>query len=159
MKSVVTAGIILLFVLTGVEAQINPRVFGGRLEGGQSLVLAEASYQHALGDKNRLELDLGLGGNPLHTRLFLSGIYHWHWNIKSGFNWYLGPGGGVGLIHHKATTYLNFAVCGQVGIEYNFLIHGLPLLVSIDARPMWDILGDYAGLGVGTALGVRYVFK
>ena len=149
---------VLFFTFSGLKAQINPHALGGRIEGGQSLVLAEASYQHAVGEKNRLEFDLGFGGNPRHTRMFLSGIFHWHWNIKAGFNWYLGPGLGIGLINQKLTTYLNYAVCGQIGVEYNFMIHGTPLLISIDARPMWDVLGDYAGLGVGTALGVRYVW-
>jgi hypothetical protein len=51
---------------------------------------------------------------------------------------------------------VNVGVGGQIGIEYKF--RDLPIQVSLDARPMWDFLGDVNGLGWGGALGLRYTW-
>jgi len=52
-----------------------------------------------------------------------------------------------------------FLVGGQVGMEYDFKKEfEIPILVSIDSRPMWNLLGNYRGIGFGTALSVRYVW-
>ncbi|MDX9932620.1 MAG: hypothetical protein RB294_08550, partial [Bacteroidales bacterium] len=76
-----------------------------------------------------------------------------------GLNWYIGPGAGLGLYHwDNDDDYINIALGGQLGLEYDFNKNGAPILLSIDIRPMWDFLGDYAGFGWGAALGVRYTF-
>lgn len=139
-------------------AQVNSHAIGLRLGGG-TFNGAEVSYQHGMGDANRLELDLGWGGNPGHSRIFVAGIYHWHWNIVSGLNWYVGPGASAGLYHYDGfDDYIGVALGGQVGLEFDFNSLGAPILLSIDARPMWDFLGNNSGFGYGGALGVRYTF-
>ncbi len=52
--------------------------------------------------------------------------------------------------------HLNAGLDGQIGIEYKF--RDLPILVSLDARPMWDFPGDVNGLGWGGAPGLRYTW-
>ncbi|MBN1131093.1 MAG: hypothetical protein JXA71_19040 [Chitinispirillaceae bacterium] len=136
------------FLFSSVSAEIPDNAIGLRLGGGLYGGGAEVSYQKALGSTNRLELDLGWGG-----ALSFSAIYQWNWNITDALNWYVGPGaqvvlwdGGVGL-----------GIGGQIGIEYDFNNHGVPLLLSIDSRPMYGLLHE-GGFGYDGALSVRYTF-
>lgn len=142
------------------HSQVNPHALGVRLGGDGDVNGGEISYQHGMGDANRLELDLGWGGNNHHNRMYLVGMYHWDWNLTGGLNWYVGPGAGVGFYHwDNEEDYINISVGGQIGLEYDFNKIGAPILLSIDIRPMWDFLGDdHSGFGWGTALGIRYTF-
>jgi len=57
---------------------------------------AEISYQRALGDNNRLEIDLGIRSGNDYDGFKIAGIYQWVWVLDGDFNWYAGAGGGVG---------------------------------------------------------------
>lgn len=139
-------------------AQVNPHAIGLRFGGNGDVNGAEISYQHGMGDANRLELDLGWSGNNDQGRMSLAGIYHWDWNITDSFNWYVGPGATLGYHDHKnENDHFNVGVGGQIGIEYDFSAN-VPLLLSLDARPMWNLLGNDSGLGGGLALGLRYIW-
>ncbi len=156
-------GAVLFLLMIGISliasAQISPRAIGLRFGGDGSINGAEISYQQKMGKANRLELDFGYAFSSVHSRLFVVGIYHWHWNIKDGLNWYAGPGASAGLFAYDGGDgYLNIGLGGQIGLEYNFNKHDLPLLLSIDARPIWDFLGSNAGLGWGASLGLRYTW-
>ncbi len=142
-----------------MNAQVNPHAIGIRIGGNGDINGVELSYQHGFNDVNRLELDLGFGGNSHHSRFFLAGIYHWDWNITEGLNWYVGPGAGIGYYDYdNSDGYLNVAIGGQIGMEYDFNSMDAPILLSLDVRPMWDFIGDNAGFGWGVALGVRYTW-
>ena len=142
-----------------VKAQVNPHAIGIRVGGNGDINGVELSYQQGFNDINRLELDLGFGGNSHHSRFFLAGIYHWDWNITEGLNWYVGPGAGIGYYDYDDSDgYLNVALGGQIGMEYDFNTMNAPILLSLDVRPMWDFIGDNAGFGWGLALGVRYTW-
>ena len=150
-----------LFVAMGIiaTAQVNPHAIGLRFGGNGDVNGAELSYQHGMGDANRIELDLGFGGNSDHNRMYLAGIYHWDWNITAGLNWFVGPGAAVGFHTYKnSDDHINVSLGGQIGLEYDFNTMGAPILLSLDARPMWDFLGDNAGLGWGASLGLRYTW-
>lgn len=154
---------IFLFILFSMsyysQAQVNPHAIGLRFGGNGETNGAELSYQHGLSERNRLELDLGFGANHNHHRTFLAGIYHWDWNLTDGLNWFVGPGASIGFYSYDDHAgYLNVALGGQIGLEYDFNRHNAPILLSLDFRPMWDFIGDNAGLGWGTALGVRYTW-
>lgn len=141
------------------QSQVNPHAFGLRFGGDGVVNGIELSFQPAVGANNRFEFDLGFGGNNNHNRLFLAAIYHWDFNIVGGLNWYIGPGASIGFYtYDNDPGYLNLALGGQIGIEYDFNVHGAPILLSLDARPMWDFIGDHAGLGWGAALGLRYTW-
>lgn len=150
----------LFIALIGIGAlagaQVSPHGLGVRLYGGDAFSGAELSFQKGLNERNRLELDASFGFRSDNTRIALYGIYHWDWKIVGGFNWYLGPGMSVMYDSFDGNEYVNVGVGGQIGIEYNF--RDLPILVSLDARPMWDFLGDVNGLGWGGALGLRYTW-
>ncbi len=148
---------VALISLTAIAgAQISSNALGARLYGGDTFSGAELSYQKGLNDRNRLELDASFGFRHDFTRLALIGIYHWNWNIAGGFNWYVGPGATVAYDNFDGNTYVNVGVGGQIGIEYKF--RDLPVLISLDSRPMWDFLGDVNGLGWGAALGIRFTW-
>lgn len=120
---------------------------------------AELSWQTALGNNNRLELDLGASGlfnwNTYH-HFSLTGIYQWHWYIVDKFGWYVGPGAQVSLAQAgSGNNYFNVSLGGQIGLDYELPI---PLQLSLDFRPMWNFLGTYAGFGWGAGLGIRYMF-
>lgn len=154
-------GIIILFfgVSLMASAQISPKALGLRFGSDGSINGAELSYQKKMSAANRVELDLGAGFSSNHSRIVALGMYHWHWNIQDGFNWFVGPGVGVGLYtNDDADGYFNIGLGGQIGIEYNLNTHNIPLMFSLDARPMWDFLGSNAGFGWGAALGIRYTW-
>ena len=111
----------------------------------------EISYQRALSDNNRLEVDLGWRSYKGGDGFKLAGIYQWVWNIEGDFNWYAGVGGGLGSAN-KSFLF----VAGDVGIEYSF---DFPLLLSLDFRPeisFGNVLRDDLGFDVG--LGIKYQF-
>ncbi|MGM0505356.1 MAG: hypothetical protein ACQESQ_12090, partial [Bacteroidota bacterium] len=123
----------------------------------------EISYQHGISDVNRLELDLSFGTRShqhrmfmagIYNRMFLAVIYHWNWNIVGGLNWYIGPGAS----YYNSEDYINVGIGGQTGLEYDFNQLDLPILISIDARPMWGVFGNESSLGLVASLGVRYTW-
>lgn len=150
---------IILFIGLYAQSQVNPHAIGLRLGGDGQVNGAEISYQHGLGEMNRLELDLGFGGNKNYSRIFITGSYHWNWNITNGLNWYVGPGASLGFYSYDdSKNYINIGLGGQIGLEYDFNEFNLPILLSIDFRPMVDLIGDNSGLGWGVALGIRYIW-
>ncbi|MEL0642823.1 hypothetical protein V6251_00420 [Olleya sp. Ti.3.14] len=119
---------------------------------------AEVSYQRALGDNNRLEVDLGWRSGSAYDGFKLAGLYQWVWVLDGDFNWYAGVGGGVGSysFDNKAFDDETFVfAAGDIGIEYNF---DIPLQLSLDFRPELGF-GDYRDdLDFDIALGIRYRF-
>ena len=119
---------------------------------------AEISYQRALGEANRLEVDLGWRSARDYDGFKLTGIYQWVWELDGDFNWYAGAGGGLGSygFDNSALDDETFVfVAGNVGIEYIF---DIPLLLSLDVRPELGF-GDFNDdLDFDIALGIRYRF-
>lgn len=153
--------IILGFTLTTNAQEISKNAIGLRLGDSDGLG-AEVSYQHALGDNNRLELDLGWRNGKDYDGFKLAGLYQWVFLIEDRFNWYVGAGGGIGSysFNNKKNKFKDdgetfIFAAGDIGIEYNFEI---PLLLSLDFRPELGF-GDYRdGVDFDIALGIRYQF-
>ena len=142
--------------------QVNPHAIGLRSGGDGSINGAELSYQHGMGEANRLEFDLGFRGNKNYNNMFLSSVYQWNWNLTSGLNWYVGPGAALGFYRwnddNTSSSGLNLGIGGQIGLEFDFNKLGAPILLSIDARPMFDFIGYNNDFGWGAALGIRYTW-
>ncbi|PKP25781.1 MAG: hypothetical protein CVU03_06425 [Bacteroidetes bacterium HGW-Bacteroidetes-2] len=162
MKNVFFTTILIVGVTFASQAQsLSENAIGLRFGGGNGYG-AEISYQHALGDNNRLELDLGWRNDSDFDAFKLAALYQWVWNIEGGFNWYAGVGGGVGSISDNRFNRNDdgafvFAA-GDIGIEYNF---DIPLLISLDFRPEIGFYGDEYPLNSFSpdiALGIRYQF-
>lgn len=162
MKNLVLVVAFVLVAIVSINAQdISKHAIGVRL-GDSDGFGGEISYQHALSDNNRVELDLGFRNHKHFDAFKLSGLYQWVWNIDGGFNWYAGVGAGIGSWSigndypgdGDEGIFLNLD--GDIGIEYNF---DFPLLVSLDVRPEIGIVGDYGDdADFDIALGVRYQF-
>lgn len=117
-----------------------------------------------------------LGGNMafegiLHTRYRgwqVTGLAEWHgaaFDVPR-LNWYYGFGGHVGIFNYvdnspyfgpdETGTRVGVGVDGILGMEYN--IESIPINVSVDWKPAFNILG-YTGFAAdGGAFSVRYTF-
>jgi outer membrane protein W len=162
MKKLIILAVIALGVGTAASAQeISKNALGIRVGDGDGLG-TEISYQRALGDNNRLELDLGYENNKNFDAFKLAGIYQWVWNIDGAFNWYAGAGGGVfsasfdrPFNNEGDDSETSLFAAGQVGIEYSF---DFPLLLSLDVRPEFYFGDIRDGNDIDIALGIRYQF-
>lgn len=169
MKKIIFTVFLAFNVISSTIAQVNPNAIGVRGGGGFGGDYGgEITYQKGFGEKNRLELDFGWrsrhyngkGNSWYYNHLAVTGIYHWVFNLSGGLNWYIGPGAQVGFYddYYDNNSGISLAVGGQIGLEYDFNEHGVPLLLSLDARPMFDFVGYYAGFGGGAAFALRYTF-
>lgn len=152
--------IAVAFGYEGTAQEISKNAIGLRL-GDNDGFGPEINYQRGIGDNNRLEFGLAWHNHKHHDGIKLTGIYQWVWNIDGGFNWYAGPGAGLGLVsyddHHNHNHGDNDSyafLTGSLGIEYNF---DIPLMISLDARPQFN-LGYNDDLGFDVGLGIRYQF-
>ena len=191
LRKIVFAAAVVACVSVAANAEVHPNGIGLRF-GGWSLWGSEINYQLGMGEANRLEIGIGWSGGegweyyyyPPYNRdvrvwttyssFGAFGAYQWHWNIspsaaRGGFNWYAGPGAGVGVSSKKAMYYpentyghnfdkigVSIDVGGQIGIEYDFNVLGAPILLDIDSRPTINL--PSGGIGLNIALAVRYTF-
>jgi hypothetical protein len=151
----------VLLITTIISAQeISKNAIGVRLGDSDGFGF-EANYQRAIGgDNNRLEFGLGIRDNENVSAFKLVGLYEWVWNIDGDFNWYAGPGAGIGQVSvenglFEDDTELFAFLAGVVGIEYNF---EFPLLLSLDVRPEFGLGNFRDDLDLDVALSVRYQF-
>jgi len=156
MYKIILAITTIVVMSVAANAQIEDHAIGVRLGGGNYGGGFEASYQHGLGDANRLEFDLGLNSQNGGSYMSLAGVYQWVWSldeVSDGFNWYAGPGAQLLLVSNATAV----GVGGQVGVEYN--LNGpadVPLAISLDTRPMFNFYSGGSKFGWGIALGIRY---
>lgn len=153
---------LLAFTLSSNAQEIADNAIGLRL-GDSDGFGAEISYQRALGDNNRLEVDLGWRDGKNYDGFKLAGLYQWVWSLDGNFNWYAGAGGGLGSFSvdipgGKDVSDTFVFAAGDIGVEYNF---DIPLLLSLDFRPeigFGDDLYDNNDLDFDIALSIRYQF-
>ena len=159
-KLILSAAMLVGLAFASNAQEISKNALGLRL-GDNDGFGGEISYQRALGDNNRLELDLGWRNNDAYDAYKLVGLYQWVWNIDGGFNWYAGVGGGLGSYsidrpnRNEDGTF--FLAAGNLGIEYNF---DIPLMLSLDIRPELYFGDDFRddNFGPDIALGIRFQF-
>ena len=158
MKKIILSNILLIGLSFCVNAQeISENALGLRF-GSNNGFGAEVSYQRALSNNNRVELDLGWRNSDQISAIKLVGLYQWVWNIEGNFNWYAGVGGGLGSWNQsfdKTNGSFAFAT-GDIGVEYHF---DIPLMVSLDLRPEFGGNGYFKNnYGSDIALGFKYKF-
>jgi len=151
MKKILFSLALVLSTICSLSAQVDGKAIGIRFGYG-----GEISYQHPMGNANRLELDLGL----THHGPAINGVYQWVWDLSDladGFNWYAGAGAGLGMFDFAETDKNSFSigVLGQVGIEYNF---NIPLQLSLDYRPGIYLINGFNASYDGICLSARYKF-
>lgn len=165
-KALVIFGIIMTIATTSFAQRAIGLRFGTQLA---SSIGAELSYQQPL-NNNRLEIDFGtaggfsIGSDDYNSfSLSLTAAYQWKFNIVNGFNWYVGPAasGGLYFVHcDKTFEGPTLGLGGQLGIEYDFSSRGVPLQISLDTRPMFNLLSpqEARGYNVSACLSLRYTF-
>ena len=158
MRKLILFAIIAIGSLTLTFGQsISDNAIGLRL-GDSDGFGAEISYQRALGENNRLEVDLGWRSGNDFDGFKLTGLYQWVWELDGNFNWYAGAGGGVGSYNFDNRNFDDETfvfIAGDIGIEYNF---DFPLLLSLDFRPELGFGNFNDDLDFDIALGIRYQF-
>lgn len=150
--------VVVAFGYEGSAQEVSKNAIGLRL-GDNDGFGPEINYQRHVGDNNRLEFGFSWHNRKHHDAIKLTGIYQWIWNIDGGFNWYAGPGAGLGIVSYDTKYYDDGSdtyafITGTVGIEYNF---DIPLMISLDARPQFN-LGYNDDMGFDVGLGIRYQF-
>jgi len=155
--------ILLLFILCSlsIDANAQPRAIGGRISWGFDI-----SYQHGFGERNMLQVDVGLPA--FYYGIQAVGTYNWvfpisSWKYAGNWNWYIGVGAGAGVYAFVGPWFAGAA--GQFGIEYKFKI---PLQLSLDFRPVvgptftrdgvWHWFNVQGFLFGGAAFSIRYNF-
>jgi hypothetical protein len=146
-KVVFVFGFLVSLTLSVNSQDIADNAIGLRLSGGNGAG-GEISYQKALGNNNRLEIDLGLANEFADFKA--TGLYQWVWSLEEQFNWYAGFGGGI--VSANGTGIYG---AGVIGIEYDF---NAPVLISLDYRPEIGVAGGLDGLNSSFSLAVRYQF-
>lgn len=151
----------IAFAFQGTAQEISKNAIGIRI-GDNDGFGPEINYQRHIGDNNRLEFGFAWHDHKHHDAIKLTGIYQWIWNIDGGFNWYAGPGAGLGIVSYKdyddhfdRGSKLYAFITGDIGIEYNF---DIPLMLSLDLRPQIN-MGYSDDLSLDFGLGVRYQFN
>ena len=95
----------------------------------------------------------------------LTVLYELHDDIRSvqGLKWYIGGGGHVGIWSDNwRTKYptrnssLAIGVDGVLGLDYK--VTGVPLNLSFDWQPSFNLLGYHYFEGGWGGLGIRYTF-
>lgn len=148
--------VLILVAVMGIAFAANAQNdnLGVRIGGGQGYN-AELSWQHGLGG-NRLETDLGWANYKNLSSFSLTAIYQFVFGITDNFAWYIGPGAHLGLLSSEGETHFGLALAGQVGIEYDF--SAIPLQLSLDIRPRFNLIPSTNFHWGDIALGIRYMF-
>lgn len=164
MKKSILLTLVLAFAFS-VSSYAQPRAIGVNIGYGM-----DVSYQHTLGQKNMLDLNLSI---PAFAGISVQGTYDWinpfntqiPWSNKGNWDWEMGVGAGAGFLWGYRGLLAGAA--GHVGVSYDFWF---PMQLSVDWRPL---IGAYTyniaetaqkgaafwvnGLAAVT-IGVRYVF-
>lgn len=170
MKIIKVVTVVFCLISFAVSAQeVSNNAIGLRL-GDSDGFGVEISYQRRIQRTNRLEIDLGWRDSREYNAFKTVGIYQWVLPIDGGFNWYFGPGAGMGIVDFSQDPYdydedyhyhddgLFIFAAGDIGIEYNFKF---PLLISLDFRPEIGLIGyqDFSdSFNFDIGIGVRYQF-
>lgn len=151
--------LLVLIAVIGISfaANAQSQAIGLRLGGGQGYG-AELSYQKALGGINRLEADLGYRSYYGAGAFSLVGLYQAHFDIKAvpNLGWYVGAGPRIDLATYNGGASVAIGICGQAGVDY--YLDALPIQLSLDIRPCFEVYPTTFFYWGDIALGVRYRF-
>ncbi len=116
---------------------LRSSLFGGRL-------ITDINYQYKLSAKYRLEASLGIGGGIGNSNSILNTSNSFYlqrlFNVSGGFGIYAGIGtfSNISRINANGNTPFwngQVSVGPQIGLQYDFNKHNVPLVFSVDYRP------------------------
>jgi hypothetical protein len=156
MKKIILTLTLVIFISVYVSAQDYNTGIGLRLGFSNGLTV-----KHFLSQRSAVE---GL----LATRwrgFDITGLYEVHnqaFDVER-LNWYFGGGAHVGFWNGDNTNWgdrgINYTIIGVdgiLGIEYNF--REVPINMSLDWKPAFNLTGYTGFWGDGGALSIRYIF-
>jgi hypothetical protein len=120
------------------------------------------SIKHFVSSKAAVEGIVSSRWNGLQV----TGLYEIH-NVAfntNRLNWYYGAGAHVGFWDenhktnwgNKGESYTVVGIDGILGLEYNF--REIPINISLDWKPAWNLSGYQGFWADGAALSIRYIF-
>ncbi len=149
-KIILVLGVLLLFA-GATSAQDYKTGIGVRLGWDQGLTI-----KHFISGKSALEgiVSFRWGG------LDLTGLYEVHNDIQGldRLRWFFGGGAHVGFYgsNYAGGAVTAIGVAGILGLEYSF--SEIPINLSLDWKPVFDIVGYSHFFADGGALSIRYIF-
>jgi hypothetical protein len=156
MKKIILTLTLVIFIYAYASAQDYNTGVGLRLGFSNGLTV-----KHFLSQRSAVE---GL----LVTRwrgFEITGLFEAHNQAfdMERLNWYFGGGGHIGFWNgdntnwgHIGTNYTVIGIDGILGIEYNF--SEVPINLSLDWKPAFNLSGYTGFWGDGGALSIRYIF-
>jgi len=152
--------LISLFLFTAILAVSNAQDYntGIGIRGG---LYNGITFKHFIGQKAALEGIL----DTKDKGFMITGLYELHANAfnTDRLNWYYGIGGHVGFWDGANVSwaddndsYTVIGVDGILGLEYNF--NEIPINISIDWKPAFNLAGYSGFWGDGAGLSIRYIF-
>ncbi len=95
----------------------------------------------------------------LHCHGFqLAGLYEWNHNLGSNFTLYYGVGAGLGAWKVIPSYDMGFGLDIEAIVGVEWQIPGVPLALSLDYRPAFEILPGVGFYAKGFAFGIKYLF-
>lgn len=150
--------IVLFVILLSFKSFSQDYKTGIGLRGGFS---SGITIKHFISGNAALEGILATRWRGFH----IVGLYEVHNSLPTpGLNWYFGGGAHMGVWQgynghpwfKDSRSYSVFGVDGILGMEYNF--SQIPLNLSLDWKPAFNLIG-WQGLWMDDfALSVRYIF-
>ena len=106
-----------------------------------------------------------MGGNALDFRGHLhnhgfqvAGLYEWNHDLGSNFTLYYGVGAGLGTWKVTPDHDMGFGLDIEAIVGVEWQIPGVPLAISLDYRPAFEILPATSFYAKGFAFGIKYLF-
>ena len=152
--------VLMMFMVISVNAQLN--------EGADyKTALGVKVYPGAISVKHFFKTNTAFEGlGYISSDGFrLTGLYELHYQLGNveGLKWYIGGGGHLGIWSDAwKTRYptreggLAIGVDGVIGLDYK--IQGVPLNLSFDWQPSFNLIGYHYFEGGWGGLGIRYTF-
>ncbi|MDO8929399.1 MAG: hypothetical protein Q7J86_10695 [Bacteroidota bacterium] len=150
--------VLVIALLFAFETKAQDYNTGIGLRGGFASGL---TVKHFLGQNKAIE-------GIFDTRwqgFSITGLYEIHAQAfnTNRLNWYYGFGGHIGFWNgkhyrdvHNELNYTVVGIDGILGLEYNF--EEIPINLSIDWKPAFDLFGYSGFYGDGGAISIRYIF-
>lgn len=146
MKKIILLATLALLSASAVSAQNYKWAAGVRIGGEMSGL----TVKHKFSAANAIE---GILAFPWDNGFLVTALYERHMPVISdGFNFYYGGGGQLG----SWSNDFSIGVAGVVGLEYQ--IPRIPLLLSLDYKPVLNIASDTRFYLADIGLGIKVSF-
>jgi hypothetical protein len=95
----------------------------------------------------------------LHNSGFqVAGLYEWNHDLGSNFTLYYGFGAGLGTWKQTADHDMAFGLDVEAIVGVEWRIPSVPLALSLDYRPAFEVLPTTGFYAKGFAFGIKYLF-